>query len=567
MKNEKITLSTASPTVQLHLPDGRVLAGPRGAKVGEFLEVVKKDFKAPIVAAIINTELHELTYPIEIESQVRPVAMDTADGARIYRRSLVFLLEMAFAELYPKGKLNIDHSVSSGGYFCQVAGRGQLSQSELEALIIHMRGLIKENLPFERKEVPLEEAKEYFKKLKFDDKVRLLSHRHKPYLTLYGIKGRMDYLHGYMVPSTGYLKWFNLDVVNGGFTLRFPRRHAPTDLEPMGDYPKLLAAFRLYGDWLKRLGIDNVGALDDAIEAGRTEEIVLVSEAMHERHLSQIAGQIAERESSIVLIAGPSSSGKTTFSRRLSVQLLANGISPYPLELDNYFIDRDKTPLAKDGKPDYEAIEALDLPLLAEHLAGLVSGDKIHLPRYNFKSGMREAGDVVQLHKGQVLILEGIHGLNPRLIPGPLAGRAFKVYVSALTQVNLDRHNRVSTTDTRLIRRIVRDARERGYSAAQTISRWEAVRRGEKRYIFPYQENCDVMFNSALVYELSALKPLAEPLLRQVPYGTPEFIEAKRLLAFLEWFLPVDASLIPANSIVREFLGGSSLKAFKVWKR
>jgi uridine kinase len=564
---KQFQLTSASPTIQLHLPDGRALTGPRGATVGEFLHIVKDDFSAPIVAAIINNELHELTYLIEAESSVHPVTMDTADGARIYRRSLVFLLEMAFADLFPKGKLTIDHSVSSGGYFCQVTGRGQLSQSELDALDVHMRELIKENLPFERREVPLEEAMNYFKKLKFNDKVRLLAHRRKPYLTLYGFQGRMDYMHGYMVPSTGYLKWFTLAVVNGGFTLRFPRRHAPTALEPMGDYPKLLAAFRQYGDWLTRLGIDNVGALDDAIEGGRAEEIVLVSEAMHERHLSQIAGQIAERESSIVLIAGPSSSGKTTFSRRLSVQLLANGISPYPLELDHYFIERDKTPLDKDGKPDYEAIEALDLPLLAEHLEGLVSGDKVHLPRYNFISGMREGGDVVQLHKGQVLILEGIHGLNPRLIPGLLAGRAFKVYVSALTQVNLDRHNRVSTTDTRLIRRIVRDARERGYSATQTISRWEAVRRGEKRYIFPYQENCDVMFNSALVYELSALKPLAEPLLRQVPHGTPEYIEAKRLLAFLEWFLPVDAGLIPANSIVREFLGGSSLKAFKVWKR
>lgn len=567
MNNKQFQLTSSSPTVQLHLPDGRALTGPRGARVGEFLEAVKNDFDAPIVAAIVNNELHELTFPIEMESNVHPVTMDSADGARIYRRSLIFLLEMAFAELYPKGKLTIDHSISSGGYFCQVAGRGPLSQSELDALVVHMRGLVQADHPFERREIPLDEAIQYFKKLKFNDKVRLLTHRQKPYLTLYTLKDRMDYLHGYMVPSTGYLKWFDLDLISGGFTLHFPRRHAPTQLEPMGDYPKLLAAFRQYGDWLTRLGIENVGALDDAIEAGRTEEIVLVSEAMHERHLSQIAAQIAERESSIVLIAGPSSSGKTTFSRRLSVQLLANGISPYPLELDNYFVQRDQTPVGKDGKPDYESIDALDLTLLAEHLDQLVSGEKVRLPRYNFKSGMREAGDIVQLHKGQVLILEGIHGLNPRLIPGPLAGRAFKVYVSALTQVNLDRHNRVSTTDTRLIRRIVRDARERGYSAAQTISRWESVRRGEKRFIFPYQENCDVMFNSALVYELAALKPLAEPLLRQVPHGTPEFIEAKRLLAFLEWFLPVDASLIPANSIVREFLGGSSLKEFKVWKR
>ena len=566
MTKKQIHIATSSPTVQIHLPDGRALTGPRGAKVGDFLEAVKKDFDAPIVAAIVNAELHELTYPIEIESRVQPVTMNTADGARIYRRSLVFLLEMAFAELFPASKLTIDHSLSSGGYFCQVGERA-LTPSELDALASHMRALVKADHPFGRREIPIEEALQYFRDLHFDDKVRLFEHRQKPYLTLYTLNDRMDYMHGYMVPSTGYLKWFKLSLINGGFTLHFPRRHAPTSLEPMGDYPKLLAAFRQYGDWLTRLDIDSVGALDDAIESGRADEIVLVSEAMHERHLSQIAAQIVEHGASIVLIAGPTSSGKTTFSRRLSVQLLAHGLSPYPLELDHYFIDRDKTPLDRDGKPDYESIDALDLPLLAKDLAGLVGGEEVHLPRYNFKSGLREVGDVIQLHKGQVLILEGIHGLNPRLIPGPLAGRAFKVYVSALTQVNLDRHNRVSTTDTRLIRRIVRDARERGYSAAQTISRWESVRRGEKRFIFPYQENCDVMFNSALVYELAALKPLAEPLLRQVPHGTPEFIEAKRLLAFLEWFLPVDASLIPANSIVREFLGGSSLKEFKVWKR
>ena len=562
-----ISLTHPSPTVQLHLPDGRVLTGPRGAKVGDFLRVVRDDFPAPIVAAIVEDELRELTFPIEMESRVQPITMDSADGARIYRRSLIFLLEMAFADLFPEDKLNIDHSVSSGGFFCQASGRDPLEQEELNQLELYLRDLIQADLPFVRKEIPIAEAVAYFKQRRFDEKVRLLAHRQKDYLTLYSIDGRMDYLHGYMVPSTGYLHWFELTRVNGGFTLRFPRRHAPTSIEPMGDYPKLLAAFRQYGDWLTRLGIENVGALDDAIDQGRAEEIVLVSEALHEGHITQITRQIAERDAEIVLIAGPSSSGKTTFSRRLSVQLLAHGLSPYPLELDNYFIPRERTPIGKDGQPDYEALEALDLPLLAAHLESLISGKETQLPRYNFKSGLSEAGDEVKLHKGQILILEGIHGLNPRLIPDRLAGRAFRVYVSALTQVNLDRHNRISTTDTRLIRRTVRDARERGYSAAQTIARWESVRRGEKRYIFPYQENCDVMFNSALVYELSALKPSIEPLLRQVPHGSHEYIEAKRLLAFLEWFLPVDPNLIPANSIVREFLGGSSLKGFKAWKR
>ena len=560
-----ISLTPPSPTVQLHLPDGRVLTGPRGAKVGDFLRVVRDDFPAPIVAAIVEDELRELTFPIEMESRVQPITMDSADGARIYRRSLIFLLEMAFADLFPEDKLNIDHSVSSGGFFCQASGRDPLEQEELNQLELYLRDLIQADLPFVRKEIPIAEAVAYFKQRRFDEKVRLLAHRQKDYLTLYSIDGRMDYLHGYMVPSTGYLHWFELTRVNGGFTLRFPRRHAPTQIEPMGDYPKLLAAFRQYGDWLTRLGIENVGALDDAIDQGRAEEIVLVSEALHEGHITQITRQIAERDAEIVLIAGPSSSGKTTFSRRLSVQLLAHGLSPYPLELDNYFIPRERTPIGKDGQPDYEALEALDLPLLAAHLESLISGKETQLPRYNFKSGLSEAGDEVKLHKGQILILEGIHGLNPRLIPDRLAGRAFRVYVSALTQVNLDRHNRISTTDTRLIRRIVRDARERGYSAAQTIARWESVRRGEKRYIFPYQENADAMFNSSLVYEHAALKSLVEPLLRQIRPGTAEYLEAERLLAFLDWFLPAPLEFIPENSIMREFIGNSSLKDFKLW--
>ena len=561
-----IHLTSPNPNVELHLSDGRILSGPRGTQVGEFLRAVKDDFSAPIVAAILNNEIHELTYPIERESDCAPVTMDRADGARIYRRSLIFLLEIAFAELFPKGKLTIDHSVSSGGFYCQVTEREALTQKELDALKTHMEKIVAEDQAFERKQIPIQEAIQYFEKLGYSDKVRLFSHRQKDYLTLYSLNGRMDYLHGYMVPSTGYLRWFDLNCIDGGFTLQFPRRHAPTHLEPMGDYPKLLNTFRQYGDWLTRLAIDNVGALNDAIVAGRADELIMVSEALHEQHVADIAQQIAQKNSRIILIAGPSSSGKTTTSRRLAIQLLARGISPYPLELDNYFIDRSKTPLDEEGKPDFEALEALDLNRLAQDIEKLLRGEKVQLPRYNFKSGLSEMGDVIQLKDGQPLILEGIHGMNPRLIPDRWSGAAFRVYVSALTQLNLDRHNRVSTTDTRLIRRMVRDARERGYSATQTISRWESVRRGEKRHIFPYQENADVMFNSALVYELAALKPLAEPLLRQVQHRSPEYIEARRLLAFLEWFLPLDVNLIPANSIVREFLGSSSLKDFKIWR-
>lgn len=329
----------------------------------------------------------------------------------------------------------------------------------------------------------------------------------------------------------------------------------------------MLATFRQYGNWLRRLGIESVGALNDAIQADRIREIILVSEALHELYIAEIAGKIVARSNKarIVLIAGPSSSGKTTFSKRLAVQLLAQGLTPFPLEMDNYFVDRERTPKDKNGQYDYEALEALDTRLLADHLSRLIAGEEVQIPYYSFKDGKSEPGEVIKLRKEQLIILEGIHGLDPRLLPDIPADQTFRVYCSCLTQLNLDRQNRISTTDTRLLRRIVRDAGTRGYSAMDTIHRWESVRSGEKTYIFPYQENADEMFNSALVYELSGLRPLAEPLLRQVPFGTPEYVEAKRLLAFLGWFLPIKEDLIPDNSILREFVGGSILAEFKLW--
>ncbi len=566
-------------TVEIHLPDKTVIRGPRGAPVGEFLTALNdaspgndghpesQVSNAPIVGAIVNGQLRELTYPIEFEAKVTPVTMAEADGMRIYRRSLTFLLEAAFEELFPEAVLTIDHSVSSGGYYCQVLNRPPLTAAELQRVEARMREIVAADLPFRRFEVPLQEAIDYFMSRGHPDKVQLLAYRKKDYVTMYELGECRNYHHGYMVPSTGYLRWFALAPTGDGFTLRFPRRHRPTELLPLPDYPKLLSTFKQYGDWLRRLGISSAGELNDAIYSGRIQEVILVSEALHEQRVADIADQVATRLETLklVLIAGPSSSGKTTFAKRLTIQLLAHGIDPFPFEMDNYFVDRENTPRDENGNFDFESLQALDRGLLVRDLKRLIAGESVQLPRYNFVTGRREVGDVVQLQPGQIIILEGIHGLNPALMPEIDPAHTFRIYVSALTQLNLDHHNRVSTTDSRLLRRIVRDARERGYNARDTISHWESVRRGEKRYIFPYQENADVMFNSALVYELPVLRSLAENLLRQVPFGTPEFIEAKRLLAFLEWFLPLEPELVPDNSILREFIGGSSLKDFKLW--
>ena len=554
-------------TVEIHLPDGRVYSANRGTPVGLFLKVLPEASNPPIMGAVVNNELRELTYPIEMDSYVRPITMSDEDGARIYRRSVTFLLEAAFDELFPEAILKVDHSVSSGGFYCEVTGREPLSMEELTSLEGRMQEMVRQDLPFERKVIPLKEAIEHFQKSGQLEKVRLLKYRQKEFLVLYRLGNHFDYHHGYMLPSTGYVRWFSISKMGEGYVLRFPRRQAPDRLLPMPSYPKLLATFHQYGDWLERLGIESVGALNDAIDQGRSQEIILVSEALHDQNITAIAEEIAEKskEVRIILISGPSSSGKTTFSRRLAIQILALGFSPYALEMDNYFIDRDLTPLDEYGEKDFEALGAVNTNRLGSDLEKLILGEEVQLPHYNFKEGRSENGEVISLKKDQIIILEGIHGLNPALLPGIDPKTTHRVYVSCLTQLNLDRHNRISTTDSRLIRRIVRDATTRGYSAQQTIARWDSVQRGEKHNIFPFQENADNLFNSALVYELSVLKPLVEPLLRQVPYGTNEYIEAKRLLALLEWFLPVPSEIIPDNSILREFVGGSILGYFRGW--
>jgi uridine kinase len=555
-------------TVEVIMADGTVMSGPRHAPVGEFMRKYQDPHKPLIVGAIVNHDLRELTFPVSADAKVSPVDLTDSDGARIYRRSLTFLLEVAFLELFPNWTLTVDHSVSSGAYYCHVPEQEPFNQKHLEALETRMRALVEEDSPLLKEKVSLSDAKAFFRKHGQDDKLRLLNYRFGDDLVLYTLHGKRDYHHGYMVPSTGYLKWFDLQLVDLGFVIRFPRRHAPSKLLPMTSYPQLLDAFRQYGGWLETLGIQSVGALNDAIKEGRISEVILVSEALHTQQISRIANDIrkSKEEVRVILIAGPSSSGKTTFSKRLMIQLLTEGISPFALEMDNYFVDRNDTPLDDDGNLDFEHLDAVNRDLLNDHVTRLIAGEKVHLRHYNFKTGINEPGEEVQLMPGQMIILEGIHGLNPKLLEDFPPERSFRVYVSCLTQLNLDRHNRISTTDTRELRRILRDARDRGYTAQQTISHWEMVRRGEKHHIFPYQENADIMFNSALAYELTALKPLVEPLLRQVPYGSMEYIEAKRLLKFLQWFLPIEQNLIPDDSILREFIGGSILTDFRLWQ-
>ncbi len=557
-------------TAQVKLPDGRIYEAPVGTEVRHYIEAAgaERPWPFPIVAVLIDGQLRELTYHIVRDVSVTPLGMDDRDGSRIYRRSLTFLLVVAMRELFPEAQVHVDHSVTFGGYYCEVDGRPPLTAEELAAVEARMQEIAAADEPIGKQRVPLAEAIELFRRRGDDDKVRLLEHREKDYLVLYELRGYAGYFHGYMVPSTGYLRYFALRPYPPGFILQFPPRTSLA-LEPVVEYPKLISVFREYGHTLRLLGIQDVGALNEAIRAGRTNEIILVAEARHEERVARIASQIAEQRHRIglVLIAGPSSSGKTTFSKRLAVQLLANGIRPIAIELDNYFVDRELTPRDADGNYNFEVLEALDLALFNEHLLRLMAGEEVQLPKFNFHTGKREPGAVIRLGPEEVLLVEGIHGLNPGLVPSIPSERIFRVYISALTQLNIDRFNRVPTTDTRLIRRIVRDARTRGYTAADTIGRWESVHRGERNFIFPYQENADVMFNSALVYELSALKPLAEPLLRQIEPGKPGYIEAKRLLAFLQWFEPMPLDLIPGNSILREFVGGSYLDQFEPWRR
>jgi uridine kinase len=565
MNSDTMFVWTSAPrkTAQIHLPDGRTYEAPVGTPLEDYFHTALGDAPVPFIAALVNGELRELTHRIWTDAAVEPLFLSDSDGIRIYRRSLSFLLITVVRELHPEAFVFVDHSLPFGGFFCEVGGRKPFSEEELAQIEGRMHELVDVDFEIQRERVPLDEAIALFQSRGETDKAKLLKHREKGDLKLYNLHDSRDYFHGYMVPSTGYLKHFTLRKWPPGFILQYPRRTSPTEIVPARDYPQLTKIFREYGKRLRLLGVGSVSGLNEAIDSGRIREVVLVSEALHEQRIAQIADQIhQEEEIRLVLIAGPSASGKTTFSKRLSVQLLAQGIHPFPLALDNYFVDREKTPRDENGQYDFEVLEALDVSLFNEHLQALMQGEEVQLPRFDFVAGRRKKGESVRLGPDHVVIVEGIHGLNPRLVTGVPDERIYRVYVSALTQLNIDRHNRVPTTDTRLIRRIVRDATYRGYTAEETLEHWDRVRQGEKKLIFPFQEHADVMFNSALVYELAVLRQLAVPLLLQVKHSSPRRVEVKRLLALLQWFEPCGTELIPDNSILREFIGSSILRDF-----
>lgn len=552
-------------TAQIKFSDGQVLEGPLDTTIEEFVRAGNFPAEPMPVACLVNGQLRELTYHADRDLDVHVVTMAESDGMRVYRRSLSFLLVAAASELFPNVNIVIDYGLNFGALFCEVEGRPPLSPAELEQLETRMRELVQANLPIEKRRISLNKAETLFKAQNADDKLRLLKSRKKPYVTIYTLNGYRGYMHGYMVPSTGYLKMFALASYSDGFVLRYPRTGRPEVLEPCVNYPQLVHVFNEYGEWMTKVGVKDVGALNEVIRQGELFETILVSEALQEQRIAQIATFLSTVSSQVrlVLISGPSSSGKTTFSKRLAVQLKAHGVRPFAIGLDDFIVDRDKTPRDEEGDYDYEHLHALNLELFNTTLLALMSGQKVRLPRYNFFTGRSEWGDTVSITPEHMLIIEGIHGMNPELVPSIPADAIFRIYVSALTQLNLDRHNRIPTTDTRLLRRIIRDAHHRGYSAQDTILRWPKVRHGEHTWIFPYQENADVMFNSALVYELALIKPLAEPLLQQIEPGKPGHIEAKRLLSFLQWFEPAPADQVPDNSLLREFIGGSILRNYE----
>jgi uridine kinase len=523
--------------------------------------------------AFVDHHARDLRSTIETPCRVDLRGADDLEGMRAYRRAVRLLLIAAAVEHFPEQTVYIDHSLS-GGFFGTLRrkvednGDGPVLLGEIrpctpddvEALLEKMRELVRRNLPIEYLLMKREEARVAFAGFGDRTKSALLGHLDKDEVELYRVGGILDSFYGPIAPRTGLLETFGLVFYPPGFVLRFPTHHDPGRLAPFHEQRKLFHIFHEYEDWIKVLGAETVGGLDHLTARGRHKELILLAEALHEKKLAEIADAVAGRHHPprLILIAGPSSSGKTTFTKRLALQLTVIGHRPLVISVDDYFQPRERTPLDEDGKPDFERLEAVDVESLNRDLISLIEGGEVNLPRFDFKLGRSSpAPTATRITDRTPILMEGIHCLSDALTPAVPLPEKFKVYVSCLTQLNIDNHNRVPTTDTRLVRRIVRDARYRGYDALQTLARWPQVRRGEGRYIFPFQETADVMFNSALIYELGVLGKHARPLLEAVPEAAPERAEADRLLAFIGFFLDIPDEPVPSTSLLREFIGGS----------
>jgi uridine kinase len=526
------------------------------------LEDLKKDYQKEneplIVAAIVNNKLQELFKEVDKDATIQWVDLTMSDGIRIYQRTLSFVFIRAAMELFRELGVNIRHSLSKG-LFCDFDYHRPLTIDDIQSIKVRMQEIIDTKEKIHKENIDLQQAQKIFEDLEFHSKAKLLKYREHDHINIYTCGWLKNYFYGYLMPSVDYIKVFDLMPYDQGVILRHPITSSPFELPEFEEHKKLGMIFKESEKWGDIVSVGNVFELNEEIEKDHYKELMILGEALQEKKVAQIADQITSLDKKVILIAGPSSSGKTTFANRLRIQLMVNGYDPITLSTDDYFVNREFTPIDENGDPDFETIDAVDVNQFNIDLAGLIEGKEVSMPTFNFIKGEREyLGKTLKIHEHQPIIIEGIHGLNERLTDQIAAEHKFKIYISALTQLNIDEHNRIPTTDSRLIRRIVRDSKYRGHDALTTLKLWPSVRRGEERNIFPFQEEADVMFNSALSFELSILKKHAEPLLEVISEDLPEYREAKRLLKFLSYFKTIDDdSLVPITSILKEFIGGS----------
>jgi len=537
---------------------------PLGTSLIEIYHDLKIELDYQVVAARVNYKVEDLNFLIYKPKDIEFIDFSTPSGMRVYVRTLSMVLSMAIAELYPDANLVIEHPISKG-YYCKLESCCEPITPELTQQIKDkVNQIISEGKRIITEEKQTKEVKELFaKKMNQKDKISLFETFGTPYCRFFRIGDYVDYYNGVLLPSTDYLGLYDLVPYYDGMLMIVPDRDRPVELEPVLAQPKMFEIFKEYVGWNKIMNLNNVGEFNVACKNNQSFNLIKVSEALHEKKVALIADMISQRADKVkfVLISGPSSSGKTTFSKRLSIQLMVSGLKPVTLSLDNYFVNREDTPLDENGEWDFEHLHAIDLELFNTHLKQLMNGEEIEIPFFNFEDGKRYfKGEKLKLNHDSILVMEGIHALNPELIPEIPASTTFKIYVSALTTISIDNHNWIPTTDTRLLRRIIRDYRFRNYSARETIARWPSVRRGEEKWIFPYQENADVMFNSALLFELAVLKKHAEPILAEVPKYCDEYTETHRLIKFLNYFVSIPEREIPPTSLLREFVGGSSFR-------